>query len=1099
MSSRGILSVALVSTGLLVAACNGIVDDESRTRSHEGRQQPVFGGNTTDVTNNTASPYGAVGKVKIGGAYNGSCSGTLIKRNIVLTARHCLCIQPNEAGLLRFALPTTPGGLGTTNTDNIGIPVNTFSSHGKTIQCPFGTAVPDGSAERDLGILVLQRNVTAAEAPSVLGVYTGGDFLDRVEDRGGQNPGFWGQPLELIGWGGTPANGDENRRTAGSVTGLVFTRGCDPFGLFGCEDGYYIDQENGPAATAPGDSGGPIVFRMNGTTPTVFGVSATLRGSSPTWDNGEKNGAFIRGFLDDADNDGVNDNVDNCSPKVQGRCDMAKNCANPDQADADGDGIGDTCDNCPPSLCTGRGRPVATCANAGQEDASDGDGVGDACDNCPGGNNPWQLFGVSFDRDADLDRVGDECDNCERFNPRIACRSDSACSSSPRAPRCIAQPALFGKCTDGTNHTCVVDSDCPAPAVCSGVGTYGQCVAQADDDDDLIGAPCDNCPTVANAPLLSNSNGVAEARETAPVLGDVCDPVPNFVTKVISAPAIGSPYDPQQVTAMRASAQIGRTSPASGAVGFRYCGCHVTTPTEGDLAQQDCFDQRCPTNPAEFNRPQSDTNWKMVTVGSNGPGNLTAFTPPAPSPVSSFNLTRTFTNTRTSVDGFPLATTPEQRFEVERLGALENFFWFQQRDVDAGRVPSFAGGTRTTGLFWSHVNYVPNASDSPRDGTFGGRLRDSYEYIKTPETHSAIPREPQPDPIGPCLAMACRLPWRGDWGNVNVRDPFLGTNPFKAIPSVGYLARQPDASVIAVSPHGNFDVTSGVPPTLRNALGTPNLLWLTPAEAGARGRQTPQRDLQAAVLPRNWTQSTAQPLLITRTAGGLVTSAGGGELQLSSGSSLIPSDRTDVGGVLSGTEYAVYMVGGLRGGEPAGDVWRYDLRAGTWAKLVFNEDLVPIGGDVPTNLLVHPITPGKVLSVAYHDLSMRLMVLDEVGPVGFRSVRIFVFDLRTKRATIAAMIPRVGTFETLHLVAKEDGKLILLAGKPLDWTAYEFATTPLGSLHWLRKAAGIGRVMDAPVNLTGGIAFPIVILGAPSIANLNKAAFVPWLFAPGTL
>jgi hypothetical protein len=127
------------------------------------------------------------------------------------------------------------------------------------------------------------------------------------------------------------------------------------------------------------------------------------------------------------------------------------------------------------------------------------------------------------------------------------------------------------------------------------------------------------------------------------------------------------------------------------------------------------------------------------------------------------------------------------------------------------------------------------------------------------------------------------------------------------------------------------------------------------------------------------------------------------------------------------------------------------------------------------------------------------VVLDEVGPVGSRSSRIFVFNLQTRRATVGASFPRVGTFETVHLVAKDDGKLILLAGKPLDWAAYEFTTTPLGTLLWLRKAGAVGRVMDAPVNVTGGVAFPIVTFGVPSIANLNKAVFVPWLLPPASL
>ncbi|MBN1444414.1 MAG: thrombospondin type 3 repeat-containing protein, partial [Planctomycetes bacterium] len=71
----------------------------------------------------------------------------------------------------------------------------------------------------------------------------------------------------------------------------------------------------------------------------------------------------------DADGDGVLDDVDNC-PAV----------ANPLQEDGDGDGVGDACDNC------------AQVANALQEDG-DGDGIGDACDNCPDVANAGQEDG----------------------------------------------------------------------------------------------------------------------------------------------------------------------------------------------------------------------------------------------------------------------------------------------------------------------------------------------------------------------------------------------------------------------------------------------------------------------------------------------------------------------------------------------------------------------------------------------------------------------------------------------------------------------------------------------------------------------------------
>jgi hypothetical protein len=80
---------------------------------------------------------------------------------------------------------------------------------------------------------------------------------------------------------------------------------------------------------------------------------------------------------EDADEDGVCDDVDNCPDTY-----------NPDQDDMDNDGVGDACDICP-----------------GYDDAvdSDGDGVPDGCDNCPDMHNPDQA-------DSDGDGIGDACE-----------------------------------------------------------------------------------------------------------------------------------------------------------------------------------------------------------------------------------------------------------------------------------------------------------------------------------------------------------------------------------------------------------------------------------------------------------------------------------------------------------------------------------------------------------------------------------------------------------------------------------------------------------------------------------------------------------------
>ena len=173
----------------------------------------------------------------------------------------------------------------------------------------------------------------------------------------------------------------------------------------------------------------------------------------------------------DADDDGVEDAVDNCI-----------DTPNPDQADADGDGVGDVCDNCP------------TASNADQAD-DDGDGLGNACDPCPGdvlndadgdgicGNVDNCPFDTNVDQsDVDGDGVGDVCDICPNN----------------------ADPAQTDVDGDGVGDGC---DNCPNDAN-SG---------QADADGDGLGDVCDNCPGVANADQ-ADSDGDGS--------GDACDPCP---------------------------------------------------------------------------------------------------------------------------------------------------------------------------------------------------------------------------------------------------------------------------------------------------------------------------------------------------------------------------------------------------------------------------------------------------------------------------------------------------------------------------------------------------------------------------------------------
>lgn len=132
------------------------------------------------------------------------------------------------------------------------------------------------------------------------------------------------------------------------------------------------------------------------------------------------------GVVQDADGDGVEDDVDNC-PTL----------ANPGQEDADLDGIGDVCDECTDTDGDGFGDPgyaantcaldnCPTIANPGQEDA-DGDGLGDVCDECTDtdgdgyGNPGYAANTCAVDNCPDVANPGQEDTNSDGIGDACCC------------------------------------------------------------------------------------------------------------------------------------------------------------------------------------------------------------------------------------------------------------------------------------------------------------------------------------------------------------------------------------------------------------------------------------------------------------------------------------------------------------------------------------------------------------------------------------------------------------------------------------------------------------------------------------------------------
>ena len=369
MASRHVgVSVSILSRGLLIAivgsaavACASREATESESTS--SIQQHMYGPNA-QPWRTADPPYGGVGLISTTytacsvlcadgsppqvegdlGEYCGDgsaprvvctpagsqCTGSLIERDVVLTAGHCFC-KYNNITDITFQLPAMESEEFHAVLSTLGVAMD---------DC--GGSYEDDSSQ-DLAVFRLDRPVPIDLAkPNLLRPYLGGDFRSLASN-------FWVGNAAMAGYGGDEGPGGGFPLLAGDILTPVETDDTNWFALGISSGSWWMKIKRGTQygiVETHGDSGGPLVMtRSVDQRKFVVGVVKTHDGDesrfSPTWNNGDGNGTWIAQYYHDADDDGVDDNRDNCAPTNPNLplCrDDPYRCKNTPQADSDGDG-----------------------------------------------------------------------------------------------------------------------------------------------------------------------------------------------------------------------------------------------------------------------------------------------------------------------------------------------------------------------------------------------------------------------------------------------------------------------------------------------------------------------------------------------------------------------------------------------------------------------------------------------------------------------------------------------------------------------------------------------------------------------------------------
>ncbi len=631
----------------------------------------------------------------------------------------------------------------------------------------------------------------------------------------------------------------------------------------------------------------------------------------------------------------------------------------------------------------------------------DGDGVDNAHDNCLWTENPDQA-------DWDADGRGNACDTC-------------VCDATNDA--------------DGDSICAVCD---PSSSL---TGCFGGCSTHKEQ--------ADNCAVVPN-PLQTNTNLEVEVVRSAERLGDACEPVPqpDFLPVYDESPVADAPCDsvgsdfercPWQRTLVsvsftplgsRGRGEGGERGAPEAAGQLRA----VTVPTtdlrycNGDLGEglPRC---RLPANIADqhallpLGLEKTSTVWRRVSTTQGG----------------------------VAVDRAVGALGSR---EYPAMGEQVDWRWA----ADAG---SWGVAPPSRGRLWLHANtlvglkggeshpvtlakglhfYLP---DAPIKGHAEG-LANVYKDVEAKSFFSRINSYSRRAPLTFEVHRFCLACLRPDLDLE--RDPWLealerrpgGVAMTVVGDSVAYLVGREvvlhgsatPAARRALGAAGAVRVASSDPnPLAGKGPSQPETLVL-----GDRGAITARLFFTAAGISTDADAVRQAPGDVAV----LAPSGGDTPTDTTAVSTLLPEGTTGMTYVFSGRDAAVYSVGGQRGEQPTGEVWRAHLDGGTttWRQME-----------------LFGVRPARVVASTYQPAAGgahegRLWILDEVGRGWARRQRLLTVDVATGEVVRLAEWPRLGVFDQRFLTLdRDDGVLLSVSSRLLGVHAvFRVAASSRGSV-----------------------------------------------------